>query len=184
MIDNLLLVGRDASIAETIREVTANIYSADDVVEAAGIIRTTDVDAIVIDPSVAPDRVCGFVQQLRRRNDLTPVIAVSDAEELLSQSAGDCQWLGAAIATDKLLPMLRQITSRSRRASTAPPVSDSPALEAMVGSSPAMNQVRRMIRMVAQSGCNPVLIIGETGTGKELAARSVHEFRHGNTAKF
>ncbi len=41
-----------------------------------------------------------------------------------------------------------------------------------------------MIRLVAQSSCNPVLIIGETGTGKELAARAVHILRHGSDRKF
>ncbi|WP_394835282.1 sigma-54 dependent transcriptional regulator [Pendulispora rubella] len=45
---------------------------------------------------------------------------------------------------------------------------------AMVGSSPAMHQVLSTIRKVA-SGTATVLIRGETGTGKELVARALHE---------
>ena len=37
---------------------------------------------------------------------------------------------------------------------------------------------------MAKSDCNPVLIVGETGTGKELAAKAVHITRHGSGAKF
>ncbi len=46
-------------------------------------------------------------------------------------------------------------------------------LDAMVGSSPAMQKVRQaIVRAAAAPGT--VLITGETGTGKELAARAVH----------
>ena len=48
----------------------------------------------------------------------------------------------------------------------------------MVGQSKAIRNTLKMIKLVAASQCNPVLIIGETGTGKELAAKAVHNIRH------
>ena len=43
----------------------------------------------------------------------------------------------------------------------------------MVGASAALRRVQRLIEVVAPTNAN-VLILGETGTGKELVARSVH----------
>ncbi|MFP4140352.1 MAG: sigma-54 interaction domain-containing protein [Planctomycetota bacterium] len=48
----------------------------------------------------------------------------------------------------------------------------------IVGRSEGMTECLRTIKLVAQSNCNPVLILGETGTGKELAAQAIHEWRH------
>jgi formate hydrogenlyase transcriptional activator len=45
--------------------------------------------------------------------------------------------------------------------------------EEMVGSSAVMRRVQRLIEVVAPTDAT-VLILGETGTGKELAARAVH----------
>lgn len=44
----------------------------------------------------------------------------------------------------------------------------------LVGETPVMREVRELIQRVAPTDCN-VLIQGETGTGKELAARMIHE---------
>lgn len=46
--------------------------------------------------------------------------------------------------------------------------------EQMIGRSMAMQQVYRQIRQAAATDI-PVLLSGETGTGKELAARAIHE---------
>ena len=48
-----------------------------------------------------------------------------------------------------------------------------PEFEGIVGRSPRMQEVYRMIQKVAPTG-STVLIIGESGTGKELAARALH----------
>lgn len=46
--------------------------------------------------------------------------------------------------------------------------------EVLVGGSPAMQALRTQIQRVAATDCN-VLITGETGTGKELAAQLIHQ---------
>ena len=46
-------------------------------------------------------------------------------------------------------------------------------LSTLVGSSPAMRQVHQLIKRMSKSRF-PVLILGETGTGKEVVARAIH----------
>jgi Nif-specific regulatory protein len=46
-------------------------------------------------------------------------------------------------------------------------------LPGIVGTSPAMREVYRLTRLVARSPAT-VLVVGETGTGKEMVARAVH----------
>jgi DNA-binding NtrC family response regulator len=50
-----------------------------------------------------------------------------------------------------------------------------PAFGGIVGKSPKIQEIFRMIRKVAPTS-STVLIVGETGTGKELVARAIHAF--------
>jgi two-component system response regulator PilR (NtrC family) len=51
-----------------------------------------------------------------------------------------------------------------------------PALSPLVGASRPMRELHEAVRRVAREG-GPVLIEGETGTGKELVARAIHGLR-------
>ena len=53
----------------------------------------------------------------------------------------------------------------------------------MIGDSPAMQGVYRMIKKAAPSATT-ILIRGESGTGKEVAARAIHEFSERNGKGF
>ncbi len=48
-----------------------------------------------------------------------------------------------------------------------------PPIPELIGSGPAMEQVYRLTRQVARSNAS-VLLLGETGTGKELIAKAIH----------
>ena len=49
-----------------------------------------------------------------------------------------------------------------------------PPLPEIVGTAPAMREVYRLVRLAAPRSAN-VLLVGETGTGKELVAKAVHK---------
>ena len=67
-----------------------------------------------------------------------------------------------------------------RHASPAPAAD--PEFPAITGRHPAMRALRRTIESVAPTDAR-VLVIGETGTGKELVARAIHQ-RSGRTGRF
>ncbi len=59
---------------------------------------------------------------------------------------------------------------------------DCPPSVPFVGKSPAAEELLQKVRMVAFSRCNPVLILGATGVGKELVAKALHCWRSGEQA--
>ena len=49
-----------------------------------------------------------------------------------------------------------------------------PTAKSIIGASPQMKELRRLVLKISQSPAPPVLITGETGTGKELVADVLH----------
>ena len=62
---------------------------------------------------------------------------------------------------------MTQLPSHSDHVETGPPI------PGLIGSGPAMEEVYRLTRQVARSNAS-VLLLGETGTGKELIAKALH----------
>ena len=60
---------------------------------------------------------------------------------------------------------------------------DSPPFEGFIGSCSRMKELYRHIRKIANSSAT-VLLLGETGTGKELVARAVHDLSPRATGPF
>ena len=48
------------------------------------------------------------------------------------------------------------------------------AFDAIIGASPAMQAIKALLARVAKSPASTVLLTGETGTGKDLAAKAIH----------
>ena len=116
-----------------------------------------------------------------------PVVVVGGSQ---NDAAARTQFMQAGaydyVQTSRDCSRLRQIAQsiKDRHEGGGPDKSPSPffvdehaAAVSMVGRSRAFVKTLGMIRLVAASKCNPVLIVGETGTGKELAAKAVHTLR-------
>lgn len=118
----------------------------------------------------------GFLEFLRSRSPRPPVLAVVDA----ARSAQVMQLLSWG-ATDFIVPPLKPVDVLARIERFLRPEQKPSALfslqaqlgQRLVGESPAFVEVLAKIPQAARSGA-PVLISGETGTGKELCARAVH----------
>jgi DNA-binding NtrC family response regulator len=73
--------------------------------------------------------------------------------------------VGRALSAASTRRQIAALTSERRRTG---------AIEALVGSSPAMEQVRTVVSRLGASDATTVLIEGESGAGKEVVARCVH----------
>src|SRR5260370_297943 len=80
--------------------------------------------------------------------------------------------LAKPIGRDDLNALLQRMLPRTRPA--RPAGVDQSEQETLVGSSEAMRRVQKTIGLAADSDAT-VLVLGETGTGKELVARALHE---------
>jgi two-component system, NtrC family, response regulator PilR len=95
------------------------------------------------------------------------ITAYGSAENAVAAlKAGAFDYLAKPVALEQLRALVKQ-------ALKVPEKPAAPSSYQLLGESPAINQVRQMIERLAKSQA-PVFITGESGSGKELAARMIH----------
>jgi DNA-binding NtrC family response regulator len=185
----VVIIGKEAEIQQLARKVGREILVADDLAEALDTIETTEPDLILLEQRFDQAGIRQFIDKVKE-NSTAPVILVSNDQEGRGgheehRLMGCDDFLSGRQDHHRLKQIVCQMTDNKEINIDAPErtvgdffATDYAAAVSMVGRSKALISTLRMIRLVASSRCNPVLILGETGTGKELAARAVHNLRH------
>jgi two-component system nitrogen regulation response regulator GlnG len=113
------------------------------------------------------------------RPDL-PVIVISAQNTIMTairaEEADAYDYLPKPFDLPDLMKRTAKALNRPRRVSTADTTQEKQADELpMVGRTPAMQELYRLVARVMNTDL-PVLISGESGTGKSLIAREIHDF--------
>jgi DNA-binding NtrC family response regulator len=133
-----------------------------------------EVDAVLLDLRM-PGGMDGIevLRRIRTNANPPPVIvltAFASAENTIeAMRLGAFDHLTKPIGRSELRDLIGRVPAR---AALTPPQGKS-APDALIGSSEAMRGVQKTIGLAADSDAT-VLILGETGTGKELIARALH----------
>lgn len=136
------------------------------------------VDAVVIQfDDFGPESSC-FIEKSRKQAPTTPVIVLlrqSSSEEAFRYAhCGVFNCLHVLSTESQFADAFQSAYSHVLQARVVEQTGVTEQWRrCLVGQSPSIEQVIKIIRLVASRRCT-VLISGETGTGKEMAARALH----------
>src|SRR5262245_6549173 len=139
-------------------------------------------DAALLDlrmPGMTGIEVLGKIRQMSPETQvviLTGHATVDTAVQALRLGAFDyltkpCKWAELEVILNRVAER-RDLSNKAAALETRLKAAEGSPI--LVGDTPAMQSVRRLIETIAPTDAS-VMILGETGTGKELVARSLHE---------
>lgn len=172
-----LILDDEADIRElltlTLTRLGLTVHAAATVAEARALLGAHSYDLCFTDMRLPDGNGHEFIELMSRQHPDTPVAMITAygnaeaAVQALRAGAFDC------VSKPVDLNVLRNLVKtalklRGERVPMSPPESR------LFGDSTAMQRARATIQKLARSQA-PVLVYGESGVGKELAARAIHE---------
>ena len=185
---NVLIVDDDAALREGLAETVADLGHAPRVAasgrEALAALTADDIDCVLLDLRM-PGGMDGIevLRRIQEGADAPPVIvltAFATAENTIeAMRLGAFDHLTKPIGRLELDALLTRLPQRG-----IPPAADGAGESGtLIGSSEAMRRVQKTIGLAADRDAT-VLILGETGTGKELVALALYQHGSRKTKPF
>lgn len=181
---------RSEQLKQTLKSACALVEAAQTPQQAEALCQRCHFDLLVVALTQVGNPVFEWLQLLRDRGERIDVVLTAEyadmdiainalrsgASDLLVKPFREEQLLEAV---QRCLRRRRQLRENSLARSRHP---RDPGVDGLIGDSSAMRQVLDVIERVAPTS-STLLLQGETGTGKELIARAVHQ-RSGRKGQF
>ena len=179
---HLLLIDDDpntlASLARAFRLAGHEATVCDNALRAGEIIRNEHFDLILSDVVMPGKGGLELLEELKKAGVQTPIVLISGQANIemavKATRLGALDFLEKPLSTDKLLVTVENALRLTRLEDENRELRHRLGKHELVGSGPAMKKLLAQIDRVAASETR-VCILGETGTGKELVARAIHE---------
>jgi len=188
--DTILIVDDETDLLRGLKrsigmELDARLLMAESAAEALSILELEPVDVILADIQMPEMDGFSLLQRVKSQDPAVTVImmtaygTIEKAVEAIKKGAYD--FIQKPIDEERLIHLLRKGMELNRLVRENARLMEQMCLQEsfanMVGRSRPMRAMFEKIRMLAQSDAT-VLIQGETGTGKELAAQAIHNLSH------
>lgn len=190
----ILIVDDEKNTRDGLRDALEDsfeVYVAADAAGALAVLDAESIDVMVTDLRLGGDNGMELMEQAIKRPKppicimMTAYGSVDVAVEAMRRGAYD--FVTKPVNIDRLEILIRRSlkekATQTENEELREQVQKRDSLEQLIGKSAAMEEVFETIRQVAPSRAT-VLIQGETGTGKELAARAIHALSPRANKKF
>lgn len=169
-------------VQETLTRQGYTVITADGVESLLDAVATKQADLVITDVVMGDGSGLDALSHIQEHHPKLPVIVMS-AHSTLSMTVNAMQGGAFEYITKPfdINDLNETVATALKNKKTAKKPANTPAddggVGGLVGSASAMQDLFRTLARSAQTDLS-VLIMGETGTGKELIARSVHEYSH------
>lgn len=181
---HVLIVDDDQAICDLLKEVLEEEYAvtlASTGAEALEKVRETEYDLLLLDVRLPDADGLAVMQELFGMGKDIPIIVITahgtSNTAIQAVQAGAYDYLVKPLEMSEVEIVVRRLFEHRELASQVKQLQDAlekrDARDRIIGQSAPMQQVYKIIGRVAPSDAT-VLICGETGTGKELVADTIH----------
>ncbi len=158
------------------------VFDADDAASGLKILQKEEIRVVLSDVNLPDANGVELVQTIKSKHSLTEIIVITSfgsiEDGVKSIKNGAFDYLVKGQDNQKIIPLLNKAIEKSqlqyRIQVLEKKVSDKFSFDNIVGASSALQKAKDLAAKVALTDAT-VLLLGETGTGKEVFAQSIHE---------